>query len=125
MPYDNELDLVAGAMGSSVWTWPWQVGIPTLQQITDALFPRPAIAFLPAWGQSVLDKWNWFADLFHTRLVELAGEEVEDEETFGILIVEAAEYAASEMGVDLWDAAEGLPSMPPYEDESTPTSGVG
>lgn len=114
-PYDNEIDLVAGAMGASAWTWPWQVGIPTLQQITDALFPRPTIAFLPSWGQSVLDKWNWFADLFKTRFEELAGEEIEDAEALEAIVIEAAEYAASEMGIDLWDSEEGLPSMPAYD----------
>jgi hypothetical protein len=123
MPYTNETDLVVGAMGSCVWTWPWQVGIPTLQQITDALFPRPAIAFLPSWGQTILDKWNQFCDLFKTRFAELAGAEIEDEETYKIIVLEAAEYAASEMGFDLWDATEGLPSMPPYED--APVGGVG
>ena len=121
-PYDDELQLVVGAMDSCVWLWPWQVGIPTLQQITDALFPRPTIAFLPSWGQAVLDKWNWFADLFKTKFTELAGEEIEDEETYKIIVVEAAEYAASVTGIDLWDESEGLPSMPVYD---VPVGGAG
>lgn len=115
VPYDDEIDLLAGAMGACVWIWPWQVGIPTLQQITDTLFPRPTIAFLPSWGQTVLDKWNQFCDLFKTRFEEMAGEEIEDEETYKIIVVEAAEWAASEMGFSLWDSEEGLPSMPVYD----------
>lgn len=116
MPYVDETELEAGAMGQIVWTWPFTVGIPTLQSITDKLFPRPLVPLLPKWGQSVLDKWNWFADLFHTRFVELAGEEIEDEEAYLAIIVEAAEWAAGEMEIDLWDEEEGLPSLPSYED---------
>lgn len=116
MPYVDETELHAGAMGHVMWTWPWTFGIPTLQQITDALFPRPTQVLLPKWSSWVLDKWNQFADLFHTKFSELAGEEIESEEDYLAFISEAAEYAASEMEFDLWDATEGLPSMPVYEE---------
>jgi hypothetical protein len=125
MPYDDELDLVAGAMGQSVWIWPFQVGIPTLQQITDALFPRPTLFILPHWPGWVLDKWNQFADLFKVRFSQLAGEEIEDEYTFKAIVVESAEWAASEMGFSLWDMEQGLPSMPVYIPAEVPVENPG
>lgn len=110
-----------GLFNSTIgWTYPWQVAIPTLQNLTDALFPRPLVQFLPSWGQVVLDKWNQFANLFHTRMVELSGEEIEDAEALEAIVLEAAEYAASEMEFDLWDELEGLPSMPSYDTTTGP-----
>lgn len=115
MPYADETALEAGAMGQVVWTWPLTVGVPLLQDIIDKLFPRPLIPIMPGWPGWMLDKWNSFADLFKTKLTELAGEEIQTEEDYLAYVVEAAEYAASEMNIDLWDTSEGLPSMPPYE----------
>jgi hypothetical protein len=114
MAYADETELEAGAMGQIVWTWPFTVGIPSLQEITDKLLPRPLLPLLPKWPGYILDKWNQFADLFHQRFSYLAGSVIADEETYLALIVESAEWAADELDFDLWDEEEGLPSLPPY-----------
>lgn len=114
MPYADEIELNAGAMGHVMWTWPWTFGIPTLQQLVDKLFPRPLIPIMDSWPGFILDKWNEFADKFKYKLQSLAGSQIDDEEDYLAFILEAAEWAASEMGFDLWDEEEGLPSMPLY-----------
>lgn len=114
MAYADETELQAGALGQIVWTWPLTIGIPTLQEITNKLFPRPLTPIM-GWPGWALDKWNEFADLFKTRLASQAGSQIADEETYLALIVEAAEYAMAEMELDAWDGEEGLPSMPYYE----------
>lgn len=120
-PYDDELELVAGAMGHAGWTWPFQFGIPLLNDVIDALFPRPVTNVLLPWTIPIRDKWDEFVGWVKGWFADNADGETVTQEEFEAMLITACEYAADQMGFDLWDTAEGLPSMPEY----TPTGGGG
>lgn len=114
----DEDELLNGAFNSTIgWTWPIQIGIPLLDNLVDTLFP-----ISPGWTEPIRDKWEIFVDFvkdwFHLR----DGSTIEDQEDLGQMILTACAYAAAEMEFNLWDEADGLPSMPPYD---IPVGGIG
>lgn len=107
-PYTEEDELLNGAFNSSIgWTLPMQIGIPLLDDLVDTLFP-----ICPGWAQPIRDKWEWFVDSvkdwFHLR----DGSTIQDQEELGEMFLAACASAALTLEIDLWDEAEGLPSMP-------------
>lgn len=120
VPYDDEIQLVAGASAQVVWLWPFQIGLPTINQVIDALFPRPTTDVVLPWTVPLRDKVEAFVGWVKGWFASHDGERVTEEEFYEMLIA-ACEYAADQMGFDLWDEEEGLPSFLDY----VPVSGGG